>query len=79
MALTYITTRSNLILNAFILDKSSKVQFSITVKAKSIIVARNVLSSETMFYIGTKGQSGRLPFSQSHSFRTATNISKQFS
>ena len=35
------TTRSNLIPNTFMLEKSSKVYFSITVKTEIIILARN--------------------------------------
>ena len=42
LALTYLTSRSNLIPNGFIWEKSRNVHFSITVKVEIIILARNV-------------------------------------
>ena len=40
--MTYFMTRSNLIPNAFIWENLENVHFSITVKAETIILARNI-------------------------------------
>ena len=42
LTLTFFTTRSILIPNAFIWGKSVKVYFSVTVKAKTVILTRNI-------------------------------------
>ena len=46
--LTFITARSNLIPNTFILEHSRNVHFSITVQAKIIILVRNIKAYESL-------------------------------